>query len=111
MTNQKGHRQSNEPIKRAADTRRGKTCVGCVRARVYFRLNEKESSEPIKLKVCVTDAKREKTRAKKRRLLFHAMYKKVTIGFVFNFDWLCRKLREFFKLIFRPTWLILIESS
>ena len=56
--------------------------VACerVRARFYFRLNEKESSEPIKLKVCVTDAKREKTRAKKRRLLFHATYKKVTIG-------------------------------
>ena len=30
--NQKGHAQSNEPIKLAADTRRRKTCVGCARA-------------------------------------------------------------------------------
>lgn len=84
--------------------------MGCVRARFYFRLNEKESSEPIKLKESVTDAKREKTRAKKRRLLFHAMYKKVTIGLfliLIGYEENCAN----FKLIFQSTWLILVESS
>lgn len=82
--------------------------MGCVRARFYFRLNEKESR--IKLKESVTDAKREKTRAKKRRLLFHAMYKKVTIGLfliLIGYEENCAN----FKLIFQSTWLILVESS
>ena len=40
-----------------------------------------------------------------------ACYVQASHSFVFNSDWLLRKLREFFELIFQSTGLILIESS
>ena len=110
--------QSNLLLTRGAEKRvwvvRERVTIGLGFTWVLLPIGWKKSSEPIKLKVsgCLTDAKRGKTCARQqgfKKKLFHAIFKKVTIGFVFNFDWLVRKLREFLTLSLHPDKTLLVS--